>query len=133
MAVHPVLAYVDHANDPLPPVALARELAGALGAPLTLLTVAPPDADDAAVALARDRLDAMAGRARGARTGTRLRRGPEGPVVAETAEADRAGLVVVPWSGSGAPGHLLHDQIAQHLLHRACVPVLLVPTSRAHV
>jgi hypothetical protein len=118
-----VLAFVDHANDPVPPVDAARELARGLGASLTLLAAAPPDANAAAVAAAQGRLDRLAD----ASVDTMLSRSAAPAAVADTADAGGYDLVVVPWSINGAPGHLLHDQIVHELLHGARVRVLLVP------
>jgi nucleotide-binding universal stress UspA family protein len=129
-------------------VATAAAYAAAFGAELILTGLAPiaePAVTDAYMALsapsappiaeqqmldriARERLDeAAAAVPEGVPTRTVLDWGRTGVVLAETAELEGAGLIVVPMHREGALAHLLHDGDDRYVLHHATVPVLVVP------
>lgn len=129
---------------------VAAPLAGALGAELTLVGIAPvvPAAPAVAQAgesvglaphaeqrlldlLVQERLDDLSGRLpAAARARTVLTWGPPGPALIAVAREQQAELIVVPMRRDSVLGHALHDHADRHVLHHSDVPVLVVPTRR---
>jgi len=145
---HRLLVAVDGSPEAAGAIDVAARLARGLGGTLTLVAVAPlaptptpiaggpltgiapdpPEQQELLDRLAHERLEQLV-----ARTGEDLdvrgvlSWGPLGPAVVEQAETGEHDLVVVPWPGRGALGHLLHDHAARHVLDHCRLPVLVVP------
>ena len=140
-----LLAAIDFSDVTQRLVAEATRLAGALGAPLYLLHVEAPDPDfvgyeagpeyirDAAAheAMAHhDQLRRLRDQAKetGAEAHAFVIQGPAVEKILLEAERLDAGLIVLGSHGHGALHHLLSGSVAQGVLKRADVPVLVVPS-----
>jgi nucleotide-binding universal stress UspA family protein len=128
----PVLAGVDGTDSGLDALALARQLAAAWGERLLVLCVYPQEQRSEAVEEVRRHVDAALAPARAAAgepaaevrsvSSTSPARG-----LAELAEREGAGAVVVGSSNRGPIGRVLSSGTAERLLHGSACPVAVAP------
>ncbi len=83
----------------------------------------------------RGELDALATglRATGLRTDAVIRFGDAAQRIAEVAREERVDLIVTGTHGRTGFRRLWHGSVAEHVLRRACAPVLTVPVGSANV
>jgi nucleotide-binding universal stress UspA family protein len=110
----------------------AATLAGADGT-ITLLTVVPPGADEAAApaALARLETAAVELRAAGYSVENRVLSGDPAQHIIEAAANGGAEMIVMGSHGRGAVGRLIHGSVADHVSRETTVPVMIVRSAAA--
>ena len=148
MAPRRIIVPVTFADDSFEAVAVAAELAVALGAELVLAGIAPiapidplldtPDVGRLARQmeqqelldqLVAERLSDLAAALPGIPSRTVQSSGSVGAALLAAAGEARADLVVVPIRRESEVAHLLHDHVDRYVLHHSDVPVLVVPTN----
>lgn len=143
-----ILAAVDFSDVTLQVVAMARQLAGALGSRVILLHVVPPEPafvgyqpgpESVRLAVAHDVQHEHAALARlkeslvGLDVCALQIQGPIADRIVHEAATQEAGMIVIGPHGHGALYHLLAGSVTTEVLRHAKCPVLVVPAARQEV
>ncbi|HEX5416314.1 MAG TPA: universal stress protein, partial [Chloroflexota bacterium] len=115
-------------------LAIARDLAGALGARLTLLRVIAPNAageGGEAQADAETYLRDVAKRLGGSEVTADVRSGDAAPVILAEVEQRGIDLIAMSTHGRSGIGRWIYGSVADEVVRHAPVPVVLVPATSA--